>query len=166
VLSRKGEKMHEIEAVFDGACEPRNPGGHAAFGSLVKVNGEAVYRNSGYCGFGPQMSNNVAEYSGALDALMVAVKYEGIITLRGDSKLVIMQLGPDSSRRFGRSRWKIHGGLYVPFYKQAIALVDEHRDRMRFQWVPREQNSDCDELSKQVLLDRGVKFRIQKEAVA
>ena len=153
--------MNTIEAVFDGCCEPRNPGGHAAFGSLVRVNGEVVYRNSGYVGHGRQMSNNVAEYAGALDALAHAVQHDGIITLRGDSKLVIMQLGPDRTQPHGDRRWACHGGFYEPYYREALALVNEHRDRMRFKWVPRDENSDCDELSKQILIDMGVHFRIQ-----
>ena len=52
-----------IEAWFDCCCEPRNPGGHAAWGGAVYVDGESIFRAGGYCGFGPQMSNNVAEYS-------------------------------------------------------------------------------------------------------
>jgi|ERR1039458_4622513 ribonuclease HI len=150
-----------IEAVFDGCCEPRNPGGHAAFGSLVCVNGEIVYRNSGYCGFGLGMSNNVAEFSGALDALTEAVKHNGRINLRGDSRLVIMLVGPDSSSRFGNERWESHGGAYVPYYHRCLELVNAHRHRMTFTWVPREKNADCDELSKQILIDRGIKFKIQ-----
>ena len=149
---------HAIEAVFDGCCEPRNPGGHAAWGALVRVDGEIVWRQSGYCGHGPNMSNNVAEYSGALAALTEAVKYDGVILLRGDSRLVIMQLGPD--HKWG-NRWKMHGGFYAPYWKQAKALVDQHRHRMMFKWVPREENSDCDELSKKILTDMGVRFRIQ-----
>jgi hypothetical protein len=35
-----------------------------------------------------------------------------------------------------------------------------------FKWVPREQNADCDVLSKKVLLDRGIQFRIQPEVPA
>ena len=151
-----------IEAVFDGCCEPRNPGGHAAWGALVRVDGEIVWRQSGYCGVGEGMSNNVAEYSGALAALTEAVKYPGIITLRGDSRLVIMQLGPD--KKWGR-KWKVHGGAYVPYYEKAIALVNQHRQRMAFKWVSRDENSDCDELSKKILLDMGVTFKIQPEVV-
>ena len=150
--------MNQIEAVFDGACEPRNPGGHAAWGALVRVNNEVVWRQSGYCGVGPDMSNNVAEYSGALAALTEAIKYDGVITLRGDSRLVIMQLGPDPSCG---CKWKMHGGFYEPYWREAIKIVNEHRYRMKFKWVPRELNSDCDELSKQILIDKGIRFKIQ-----
>jgi ribonuclease HI len=144
--------MHRIEAMFDGCCEPKNPGGHAAWGAVVKVDGETVYAAGGYCGHGSQMSNNVAEYTGALNALMECEKYDGVILLRGDSKLVIMQL---------QGLWKVNGGLYFPFYKQASEVYQRLRSRIRLEWVPRDKNEECDVLSKKQLLDRGVIFKIQ-----
>jgi ribonuclease HI len=149
-----------IQADFDGACEPRNPGGHGAFGAIVRVDDKVVYRNAGYCGCGPTISNNVAEYCGVIDALTAAVKYEGVVTLRGDSKLVIMQLGPD--QRFGRKRWKAKHGLYLPFYEQAIVLANFYRDRLRFTWIPRSQNTECDVLSKEVLAERGIRITSER----
>ena len=143
-----------IEAWFDGVCEPCNPGGHAAWGAMVHVDGVEVYRQGAYCGVGPKMSNNVAEYSGAAAALAMAATYPGPIILRGDSKLVIMQL---------QGKWRVNGGLYHPFYLEAKKIYGSLRDRIRLQWVPREQNDICDVLSKQVLHDKGVKFRIQPE---
>jgi len=143
-----------IQADFDGACEPRNPGGHGTYDVVVRVDGEIVYRHGGYCGHGRHMSNNVAEYWGAIHTLTEAVKYDGIITLRGDSRMVIMQLGPDPA--LGRTRWKARRGLYLAVHKKAIKLVNQHRDRLRFQWIPRCDNEECDLLSKQVLINRGV----------
>lgn len=144
--------MHRIEAWFDGVCEPRNPGGHAAWGALVRVDDVDVYSAGGYCGVGPAMSNNVAEYSGFCAALEEASKHAGTITLRGDSKLVIMQL---------QGKWKVNGGLYFPFYLEAKKLYVANKDRLKLQWIPREKNDVCDVLSKKVLLDRGIEFRIQ-----
>lgn len=149
--------MALIEAWFDGCCEPRNPGGHAAWGALLKVDGYTVFADSGYCGTGPKMSNNVAEYSGAAAVLAQAEQYSGVIILRGDSKLVIMQL---------QGKWKVNGGLYLPFYKQAKEVYSRVRDRIKCQWIPREQNDECDSLSKGILKRMGVTFRIQPEATA
>lgn len=143
-----------IEAMFDGCCEPRNPGGHAAWGALVKVDGVTVWQDGGYCGVGHAMSNNVAEYSGALAALTEAAKHPGVILLRGDSKLVIMQL---------QGKWKVNGGLYYPFYLKAKEVYDREKSRLKLQWVPRHQNEECDVLSKKVLKDMNVVFKIQPE---
>lgn len=141
-----------IEAWFDGCCEPTNPGGHAAWGAVVQINGSPVYRHGGYCGHGSAMSNNVAEYSAFIAAAEECLKHEGVCIIRGDSKLVVMQLN---------GRWKVNGGLYKPFYDKAKILWSQLKGRARLEWIPRERNDICDVLSKQVLIDRGVVFKIQ-----
>ena len=144
-----------LEAWFDGCCEPRNPGGHAAWGAIMFRGKEKVCESAGYCGTGPQMSNNVAEYSGVTAILEWLQSENDICMIRGDSKLVIMQLS---------GKWKIRGGLYVPFYQKAKSLYDPIKERVSFKWVPREENAICDVLSKGVLKDRGITFKIQPEA--
>lgn len=143
-----------IEAFFDGVCEPRNPGGHAAWGVLVKQDGATVFGAGGYVGNGSRMSNQVAEYAAVAIALREVAKYNDIATIHGDSMLVICQL---------RGTWEVHGGLYVPYYKAAFALYDPLRARVNLDWIPRERNSECDEFSKKVLRDMGIVFRIQPE---
>jgi ribonuclease HI len=152
-----------IECWFDGVCEPRNPGGHAAWGAVVHFNGQEVYREGGYCGVGPKMSNNVAEYSACIAALKVASKYPGPIVVRGDSRLVICQLDRAAAAEVGQPQWQVRGGLYEPFYREAKKLYDSLRNRITMHWIPREQNDICDVLSKKELHDRGVVFRIQPE---
>ncbi len=142
-----------IEAWFDGVTEPKNPGGHAAYGILVKLNGQIVLGKGEYVGFGPAMSNNVAEYAGIialLEFIPTLPPQPGVIY--GDSKLVIMQLNGE---------WQARGGLYFPFFERAKELYEPLRSRIRLEWVPREQNEECDYFSKKVLLDRGIKFRMQ-----
>jgi ribonuclease HI len=150
-----------IEAWFDGACEPVNPGGHGAWGAIVKVDGPIVYREGGYCGAGPSISNNVAEYSGFCAALTEALRYPGEIRVRGDSRLVICQLSDEAARACGYpGKWKMKGGLYQPFYERAVQLLEP---RVALEWVPRENNNECDVLSKEVLRAKGVRFRIQAD---
>jgi ribonuclease HI len=150
-----------IEAWFDGVCEPKNPGGHAAYGVLVKVDSQIVLAEGKYVGVGSKMSNNVAEYSGCIAAFEEILKHAGPAIVRGDSKLVIYHLSPDPS--IGR-KWNINGGLYMPYYTKAVELWRRLQDRSMLEWVSRDQNGECDHYSKQVLRDMGVKFRIQKEA--
>lgn len=144
-----------IQGWFDGVCEPRNPGGHAAWGAVVAVDGMQVLRTSGYVGEGALMSNNVAEYSGFCAAAQECLGHAGIAVIRGDSKLVIMQL---------QGKWAVNGGLYMPYYNRAMGLWRQLRVRTRLEWIPRDKNGMCDYLSKQELKDRGVTFRIQPEA--
>jgi ribonuclease HI len=151
--------MREVTAYFDGCCEPVNPGGHASYGAVVLINGERVFEKSGYVGHGPQCSNNVAEYSGCISVLQYLIDREDfnqrnqLVTIRGDSKLVVMQL---------TKRWRVKRGLYVPFYYQAASLFAQF-GVARLEWIPRDQNSIADELSKRVLKERHVEFRLQKE---
>lgn len=147
-------QLQKLKLWFDGCCEPVNPGGHSSFG-IVIMNGEtALLRESGYCGHGPGSSNNVAEYSGFVRGLEFLIenkltKYE--IHVRGDSNLVIQQM-------FGT--WRIKKGLYVPFAHKAKKLLKKFKN-IYGEWIPREENGICDCLSKQVLIDKNIKFRIQ-----
>lgn len=144
-----------IRAWFDGVCEPKNPGGFAAWGAHVEVDGQVVLRKGGYVGNGPLYSNNVAEYAGFIAAATECLKHGRFVEIRGDSALVVNQL---------LGRWRVNGGLYLPFYRQAKPLWDElsaHQSALI--WIPREENEICDVLSKQVLKDMGIKFRVQKE---
>ena len=151
--------MKTVIAYFDGCCEPINPGGHAAYGAAVLIDGERVFEASEYVGHGPGMSNNVAEYSGAIAVLQHLIdrpdfnQRNQLVTIRGDSKLVVMQL---------TKQWKVKRGLYVPFYYQAASLFAQF-GVCKLEWIPREQNGIADELSKRVLKERRVEFKLQKE---
>lgn len=148
-----------IQVYFDGACEPVNPGGFAAFGLVIRssVDGE-LYRASKI--FRPvkgkerETSNNVAEYSAFLHALEWLAEHnlqDEEISFFGDSKLVIEQM-------FGW--WRMRGGFYIPIALKAKKLLKKFT-HARGQWIPREQNDIADELSKASLIEAGVKFRIQ-----
>jgi ribonuclease HI len=127
-----------IQAWFDGACEPFNPGGQASWGAIVKVRGQTV------CG--PTMSNNVAEHSGCIAALAEVANHQGHAIIFGDSRLVIEQLN-------GNSRAK--EGLYVPYYGRAKAIVQAiGPERVRFHWISGEQNRRADDLSRRALVER------------
>jgi ribonuclease HI len=153
--------MPLIEGWFDACCEPRNPGGHVGWGALLKIDRKQVWTGSGYFSATSEMSNNFGEYSAALGLLNEICRrqssgLDGPVVIRGDSKLVIMQLS---------RKWKVHGGLYVPMYEQAkrkLAMVSMLcGGQIRLEWIPRERNNECDVLSKRELLARNIQFKIQ-----
>ncbi len=139
----------KIEAWFDGACEPYNPGGHGTFGIVVKVDGKTVVARSGYAGVGSSMSNNVAEFAGFMAVLAEVSKLQGDAVIYGDSNLVINTL---------KGAWKAKKGLYVPHFLQAKALLESARGPISLKWVPREENEECDVLSKDELRKRGIRL--------
>lgn len=143
---------------YDGACEPTNPGGTASYGVIVKKDGVVLFEESKIVGSGPRMSNNVAEYSGAISGMewLLANGFSrSRILVRGDNKMSVLQMA---------GFWKVRtwDGLYVPYWRRALDLVKKFR-HIKFQWIPREQNGEADEISKRALKESGVKFVIQKE---
>ncbi len=142
------------------AGEPINPGGTAAYGILIKVDGEVVYSEGHLVMKGPDSSNNVAEYAGFCAAVdwILNNNLLGVTIIRGDSKLVIMQLS---------GSWKVHGGKYLPYYykaKHLLAILQERTENnVKLEWIPRERNAECDVLSKDVLRRMGIVFRLQPE---
>src|SRR4029078_344055 len=60
----------KLEVYFDGCCEPKNPGGHAGYGALIRVadSKQVLTDISGYIPAAPETSNNVGEYSALLSA--------------------------------------------------------------------------------------------------
>lgn len=145
-----------IEVWYDGACEPVNPGGHTACGVLIKKNGQTLWEASRYIGCGDAMSNNVAEYSGMIAGMEYLIK-EGLtglpVILRGDSMLSVRQM---------TGEWRVNGGLYLPYYRRARELAGQFSS-LTFLWIPREENAEADALSKSILKEKGIRFRIQKE---
>jgi ribonuclease HI len=146
-----------IIGFFDGACEPKNPGGIESYGAVIFENGEKIWED---CGLVPmedreehQTSNNVAEYCGFL-ALLKYLREKNRnherIEIHGDSKLVIGQMFEG---------WKIKDGIYVPFAREAKELLTLHFPFTSGRWINREENSVADELSKRPLLEAGIQIK-------
>jgi ribonuclease HI len=136
--------MNEYLAWFDGACEPVNPGGTASFGVVIKgEDGTVLLRDHGVVGKGKAMSNNVAEYAGVLHVLKyLSSRPPRRVTIHGDSNLVINQLN---------GRWRIKKGLYLSIAietKDLLAHLREHGWQINLHWIPRDQNEECDALSR------------------
>ena len=150
----------DYHCLFDGATEPKNPGGHIGTGSIIFTNKkEIVWQNSTFKEASPKNSNNVAEYM----ALIEILKYfnnsgivNKIIKIYGDSKLVINQM---------LGLWNIKEGLYVKYAKEAKNLLLKSNNRFQFQWIPREKNEVADRLSKEELIKRNIGITIRKQRV-
>jgi len=136
-----------LEAWIDGICEPVNPGGTAGYGLVVKRKHETVFRIAQAVGSGKGMSNNVAEYCGLI-ALLEWCKAQSVlqtVNVYSDSKLVVNQM---------RGVWRAKKGLYYPYYQQAISLLQElGHNQFHFVWIPREDNEEADELSRQAIAE-------------
>src|SRR5215471_982078 len=132
-------------AYFDGSCGPMNPGGTAAYGVVIMREGQPIWVCSKL--FHPEKgkeretSNNLAEYCGLiaiLEHLIDLGAQQEPIMVYGDSELVIYQM-------FGHK--KIKSGIYVPYALKAKKLCQLFSN-LSGQWIPREQNTVADALSK------------------
>lgn len=140
---------------FDGACEPYNPGGWGGWGFAIWDPSQTeIASDYGVLPKGRAMTNNVAEYTAALELVKrwIALAITAPLVVRGDSKLVIEQMC---------RRWQVKSGAYVAVHHELRALVDAHALDATWEWVPRAQNGRADDLSKQGLLAQGVTITVR-----
>ena len=132
---------------FDGSCGPKNPGGTAAYGFALEKAGQVIDSGSGIIGTGNAMTNNLAEFCALAQGFMNFFKVNPdnsfILNVYGDSRLVINIMN---------GKWRAGSEKkYYPGYVLANDALKELRRRgvkVQFDWVPREQNTKCDDLSK------------------
>lgn len=136
-----------IELYFDGSCNP-NPGGIIGAGFVAKEQGMEIGSGSKNMEPGKNNTNNVAEYMAlilGMDFLIKSEKTKENIIVYGDSLMVIRQmqrmieLSGSRSKRSGK-------GKYVPWYNMATEKLKLFSN-IKFQWIPRESNSEADSLS-------------------
>lgn len=129
---------------FDGACEPRNPGGVATVGWVVHSGGNRI--GSGYREIcrGDGATNNVAEWSALGSALRWLSDNRlgggALIEIYGDSQLVIEQLN---------GTWACRKEHLKKLLTRCKSLLQEIAPTAwSAEWIPREQNTEADALSR------------------
>lgn len=134
-----GEDHLKVTAFVDGASRG-NPG-PAGYGVFMTTDAGEVIEINGYLG---TTTNNVAEYSGLLEALAVA-KNEGAteVEIVSDSELLVKQM-------LGKYRVK-HPNL-VPLFERAKSMSRGFR-RFSIRHTLRAGNKDADRLAN-VAVDR------------
>lgn len=145
-------------AWFDGATKHTNPGIRGIGGVLKGPAGERIE----VCQEIGMGSNNEAEYAALLAVLDAAVeaKIENLV-VHGDSQLVVRQVNGE---------WFIKAKELVPMCKTALELKAQIPN-VTIRWIPREENSEADALSKKALgvidkesIDRTVWMKITEIA--
>ena len=128
--------MKAARAWFDGGARG-NPG-DAAFGLVVEHDG-ALEEVGGFLG---RTTNNVAEYTGLLEALAIASARDAEdVELLADSELVVKQV---------RGEYKVRHPDLIPLHAEAVRLISRFR-RFKIGHVPREKNKDADKLVNRAL---------------
>lgn len=123
-----------IEVYTDGRAEP-NPG-LGTYGYVVYRDGKRIHAEHGIAGHG--VTNNYAEYSCLIEALEHLAAYrDEEVTVFSDSSLLVNQM---------KGKWKFKSGAYGQKYLKAKELAETFT-KLRFEWIPREKNSEADELT-------------------
>ena len=117
-----------------------NPG-PAGYGAVVHdaVTGELLAERAAGLG---RATNNVAEYRGLIAGLAAALELAPAeVEVRMDSKLVVEQMS---------GRWQVKHPDMKPLAREAASLV-ARLPRVRFSWIPREQNKHADRLANEAM---------------
>ena len=124
----------EYKLQFDG-CSKSNPGIAGAGAVIYKFNKEI---NTTIQFVGNNATNNVAEYTGLIIGLKLAIDMGiQILTVEGDSLLVIKQM---------KGEYKVKSGNLIDLYNEAKFLEKEFQ-YIQFIHIYRENNKRADELS-------------------
>ena len=143
-VQRKIDIINPIVVYFDGLCEPKNPGGVATYGVVVKSEGKTIFEGSGLAYAKPwtdEASNNVAEYSALIHALEWLRKNDLLaspIIVRGDSRLIINQM---------EGVFKVKAMRILALHQRASKLLSEFKN-LHLEWVDRSRNAEADRLSR------------------
>ena len=126
-----------VTVYIDGLAEPSNPG-TGTYGYIIYEGPKKLAEGSGLAGHG--VTSNYAEYTALAEALkrLKALRIEGDILVRSDSRLLVGHMSEG---------WKVKGGMYLEKYKEVKDLVKEFGSIV-FQWIPRDQNSEADLLTR------------------
>lgn len=147
--------LSEIEGAVklwcDGLCEPRNPGGWACWGWLAEdATGRRLASDHGCIGHGDGMTNNLAEYHGAVLALRWAAD-QGLhgVTLFSDSQLLV---------NHANGAWQCKAPNLWPLLAELRALMAA--TGARIEWIERERNGRADQLTRNAYGDAVRKARL------
>lgn len=129
------------ELVVEADGGSRGNPGPAAGGAVVidPATGEVVAELGVWVG---TASNNVAEYRGMIEGVRAAIALDGDaeLTVRMDSKLVVEQM---------MGRWKIKHPSMAELAAEARQVLTG--TPVRFEWIPRAQNSRADALANEAM---------------
>lgn len=141
--------MPNYQLYFDGSCGPKNPGGVAAYGFALLREGESVRSGSGVIGEGEGMTNNLAEFY-ALDqglcAFISCHEAPGVthaLQVFGDSKLVINVMNRYWTPKTDKAYYNAYDTARLN-----LGIIRRVGHVVTFDWIPREMNTICDDLSK------------------
>ena len=138
VENEKKSSPTHYTIIFDGGSRG-NPG--PGYGSYIILENGIQVGSIRRREFGPDLTNNQSEYMTLIEALKelvydVVVSSRDTITVRGDSKLVLFQVGVDPNTR---KSWKVNQPHLVPLCSKARDLLKDFKS-FKVEWWERSNN--------------------------
>lgn len=141
-----------ITLYFDGACEPRNPGGVATGGWIVRRPdvGLEIQEHAMFYDGGPQATNNVAEWCALGKGLAALTTHRNLcmeceLEIYGDSQLVVYQL---------LGKWNCNKPHLQKLRSRCHEILESLPLRKwSAMWIPREENHEADALSRRAYVE-------------
>ena len=130
---------------FDGACEPKNPGGWATYGWIVRdADNAAVVKTGHGVAWGPgheYATNNMAEYAALGWALkfLADTGWKGELKVYGDSQVVVYQL---------TGQYDTNAEKLQKIRARIMELLEKVGSPWTAHWIKREENEAADALSR------------------
>jgi ribonuclease HI len=144
---------------FDGSCQPPGGGGVSGWGFVIEGPG-VRFEECGLAAvpYSPHSTNNVAEYVGAIRALekLRSIHYSGEVIVEGDSQLVVRQMNGEYAVRAD----------HLKAYHEWLGQLARSFQRVEFRWVPREENTVADALSKRAIESAAAEARRHRKVPA
>lgn len=151
-LAMKNKKKKPDFAIVqcDGACEPKNPGGIAAYGWHATLPNGNQLEGRGIHAIGPGATNNVAEYAAAIEALNSLANYnwKGGVRIESDSQLLVCQAS---------GIWRVNSENLYRLLKQ-LRSIEKRFQKVTYRWIPREKNQRADCLSRQAVWEKSIEL--------
>lgn len=130
---------YELILTFDGSCRP-NPGGRSTYGwSLDDKIGRQLSYGSGVLETKYETDNNQAEWGAlvqGLEYVNTLQGWKGVLTILGDSQLVIKQVN---------GIWSCRSPRLLIYYSRAREIL--LGKKWRAIWIHRSDNRYCDFLA-------------------
>lgn len=139
-------ESRNIKCWVDGACDNNSPGRVMGIGVKIDVDGTNVLNLSDQVGQG---TNNIAEYEALLRCLEVLPNYlseqvKASITIHSDSQLIVNQFN---------GVWACADPTLARYLEICKSYAAKIPIPFLLVWIPREENTGADVLSKEPLVE-------------
>jgi ribonuclease HI len=139
----------------DSSIAPFNPMGILTWAFIVKLDGKIVHQDTEIIGWGKkEHTNNLGEATAVLKALEWLVMHlpksnRKPVIINSDSNLIVNQCSES---------WQCKEPSLKVIVDEVLKLKRRYGKSIIFKWIPREENTEADELSRSLYTDEAIEI--------